>query len=56
MSGITISKYDTYQVACNDHLVFGELNILRDSETLEQPLSLFLGLQLLFPVISNVYF
>ena len=46
-----VSQYtwtDPYQVACNDHLVFGELDILRDPETLEQPLGLFLGLKLLF--------
>jgi hypothetical protein len=39
-----------YQVTGNDHFVFGQLDVLRDPQALEQSLGLFLCLKLLFSV------
>ena len=42
----------TYEIAGDDHFVFGQFDVLSDAETFEQLLGLLLGLELLLPVKS----
>ena len=53
---IKLSSILIYQVAGNDHLVFGELDVLSDTKTFQQLFRFLLSLKLLLSEMKNNYF